>query len=73
MKTAKEAKVEMKRRGHSYRSAAQYVGRSYQWISDVLNGHKKSRPVIEEIYKLPTRVPPARKKETTETSKVVAA
>jgi len=53
-----EAKVELKRRGHSYRSAAPFIGRTYQWISDVLNGHKKSRPVIEAVFHLPQRTPP---------------
>ena len=55
MKTARQAKVEMKRRGYTYRSAEPYVGRSYQWICDVLNGRKVSRPVIEAIYQLPIR------------------
>jgi hypothetical protein len=53
--TPAAAKVELKKRGHSYRSAAPLVGRGYQWISQVLNGHSTSRPVLEEIYKLPIR------------------
>lgn len=53
--TPEAAKVELKKRGHSVRSAAPHVGRCYQWISLVLNGHAKSRPVLEAIYDLPVR------------------
>lgn len=53
--TPTTAKVEMKKRGHSCRSAARHVGRSYQWINQVLNGRVTSRPVLEEIFKLPVR------------------
>jgi hypothetical protein len=55
LNTAAAAKVELKRRGHSYRSAARHVGRSYQWICLVLNGQATSRPVIDAIFKLPVR------------------
>lgn len=55
MKTPAEAKVELKKRGHSYRSASPHIGRSYQWIADVLNGHKTSRPVLEAVWRLPAR------------------
>jgi len=53
--TPEAAKVELKRRGHSVRSAAPLIGKSFQWINHVLNGHEKSRPVLEAIYNLPTR------------------
>ena len=53
--TPAAAKVEIKKRGHSCRSAAPLVGRSYQWINQVLNGRVTSRPVLEEIFKLPVR------------------
>lgn len=53
-----EAKAEMKRRGHSYRSAALHTGHSYQWICIVLNGRDTSRPVLEAIYNLPPRTRP---------------
>lgn len=65
MKTAQQAKVELKLRGHSYRSASRHIGRSYQWISDVLNGHKASRPVIEAVFNLPERQRPTRKTNKT--------
>lgn len=52
------AKSEMKKRGHSCRSAAQAIGKSYPWVCDVLNGKKTSRPVLEAICRLPLRTPP---------------
>ena len=54
-RSPESAKVELKRRGHSYRSAALHIGRSYQWICQVLNGQVKSRPVLEAVFQLPTR------------------
>lgn len=59
--TPAEAKVELKKRGHSYRSAAPFVGRGYQWISEVLNGRGTSLPVLEAIYQLPVREKKGRK------------
>jgi lambda repressor-like predicted transcriptional regulator len=53
--TPAAAKVELKKRGHSCRSAAKEIGRSYQWINQVLNGHVTSRPVLEAIFDLPVR------------------
>ena len=53
--TPAAAKVELKKRGHSYRSAAPLIGRGYQWISEVLNERATSRPVLEAIYRLPIR------------------
>jgi hypothetical protein len=53
--SSEAAKRELKKRGHSYRSAAPIIGRSYQWISTVLNKKQASRPVLEAIYRLPIR------------------
>lgn len=53
--TLAAAKSELKKRGHSYRSAAPLIGRSYFWISQVLNGHETSRPVLDAIFTLPQR------------------
>lgn len=53
--TPATAKVELKKRGHSCRSASKEIGRSYQWICQVLNGHVTSRPVLEAIYGLSIR------------------
>lgn len=58
LNTPERAKVELKLRGHSYRSAAKQIGKSYQWICEVLNGHKKSRPVINAIFELSIRHKP---------------
>ena len=52
---AEHVKREMKRKGWSYRTAAPHVGRSYQWICDVLNGKKVSGPVLRGILALPPR------------------
>jgi lambda repressor-like predicted transcriptional regulator len=35
-------KVKLKNKGHSYRSAARELGITYQYLSDVLNGHHTS-------------------------------
>jgi lambda repressor-like predicted transcriptional regulator len=56
------AKVELKKRGHSYRSASREIGRSYQWICQVLNGKATSQPVLDEIFRLPVRI--KKEKET---------
>jgi lambda repressor-like predicted transcriptional regulator len=53
--TPAAAKVELKKRGHSCRSAAKHIGRSYQWINQVLNGRTTSRPVLRAIFDLPVR------------------
>ena len=53
--TPAAAKVELKKRGYTYRSAAPLVGRSYHWICQVVNGRTTSRPVLEAIYQLPVR------------------
>ena len=48
-------KAQMKKKGWSYRSAACEIGKSYQWICHVLNGHDKSQPVLRAIAALPRR------------------
>ena len=53
--TPAAAKVELKKRGHSCRSASKHIGRSYQWICNVLNGRVTSRPVLEAVFELPVR------------------
>ena len=53
--TPEAAKVELKKRGHTYRSAAPLVGRSYHWICQVLNRRATSQPVLDEIFRLPVR------------------
>ena len=47
------AKREMKRKGWSYRRAAQRIGKAHPWVHAVLNGKATSRPVIEAILSLP--------------------
>lgn len=49
------AKVELKKRGHTYRSAAPLIRRTYPWICQVLNGRVKSQPVLDAIFTLPIR------------------
>ena len=53
--TPAAAKVELKKRGYTYRSAAPLIGRSYHWICQVVNGRATSRPVINAIFQLPIR------------------
>ena len=53
--TPAAAKVELKNRGHSVRSASKEIGRSYQWICQVLNGQVTSKPVLQAVYRLPVR------------------
>lgn len=53
--TPAAAKVELKKRGYTYRSAAPVIGRSYHWICQVVNNRATSRPVLEEIFRLPIR------------------
>lgn len=53
--TPREAKRILRARGWTYRTAAPVVGRSYQWVCDVLNGRKVSRPVLQAVAALPNR------------------
>jgi hypothetical protein len=53
--TPAAAKVELKKRGYTYRSAAPLVGRSYHWICQVLNERAVSKPVLEAVFNLPPK------------------
>lgn len=48
-------KVELKRKGWSYRQAARELGITYQHLSYVLNGHRDSRRVTVPVLALPER------------------
>lgn len=43
--------------GWSYRSAAPVLGVSYQHLSQVLNGERQSRRLINAVLSLPHRTP----------------
>ena len=45
----------LKRRGWSYRTAAPFLGVTYQQISFVLNGHRQSISLLRRIHALPYR------------------
>lgn len=53
MFTRERAKRELKSKGWSYRRAAIALGRSYQHLSDVLNGHRHSRSLLAKVVALP--------------------
>ena len=55
-----QVKVELKRKGWSYRRAEKVIHRSYAWISHVLNGHNKSQPVLRALHALPDLRKPRR-------------
>jgi transcriptional regulator with XRE-family HTH domain len=55
MFTREHAKVTLKERGWTYRSAAQVLGITYQHLSYVLNGHRESRRVLAAIERIPER------------------
>lgn len=42
-------------RGWTYRAAAAECGVCYQHLSEVLNGHRKSRSLLRRIEELPAR------------------
>ena len=46
------AKACLREVGHTYRSAAGKLGRSYQHLSDVLNGKRESRTLINRVLAL---------------------
>ena len=48
-----DIKEELKTKGWSYRRAGKAIGKSYQWINLVLNGHEKSAPVLKLLHSLP--------------------
>ena len=55
MFTREQAKVTLKRKGWSYRTAAEVIGISYQHLSCVLNGQRESRRVLLAIARLPEK------------------
>lgn len=54
MFTREHAKVTLKARGWSYRSAAPVLRVSYQHLSEVLNGKRISRRLLTAIERMPT-------------------
>ena len=54
MFTVEQAKEKLKSGGWEYRKAAPVLGVTYQWLAQVVNGQKKSAPLIEAIEALPT-------------------
>jgi hypothetical protein len=55
-KTTKElrkAKQYLAEIGLSYRAAAPLAGVTYQYLSDVLNGHRTSQRLLNKIMSLP--------------------
>lgn len=56
MFTRERAKVTLKNRNWSYRTAAPEVGVSYQHLSEVLNGRRQSKRLLCRIMGLPERV-----------------
>lgn len=55
MFTREQAKVTLKDKGWSYRTAAPRLGVTYQHLCLVLNGQRASKRVLTEINKLPAR------------------
>lgn len=55
MFTREQVKVTLKSRGWSYRHAANHLDRSYQHVSDVLNGHRISTTLLRKLAELPQR------------------
>jgi lambda repressor-like predicted transcriptional regulator len=51
----RRARHELRERGWTYRTAAAECGVCYQHLSEVLNGHRKSRRLLGLIAKLPKR------------------
>ncbi len=47
-----EAKEHLSSHGWSYRAAARQLGVSTQWLNDVLNGWRISRPLERRILRL---------------------
>jgi hypothetical protein len=59
MFTRESAKRSLKSKGWKYRTAAPYLGVTYQHLSEVLNGKRQSRRLISAIQDLP----PTKEKE----------
>jgi len=55
MFTREQAKVTLKDKGWSYRTAAPRLGVTYQHLSLVLNGQRSSNRVLNKIGQLPNR------------------
>lgn len=53
--TPSQAKVLMKERGHSYRSAAKFLGVHFTHLDRVLQGHRESKTLMAKISNLPIR------------------
>lgn len=53
------AKSELKKRGHSYKSAGEVLGVHLQRVYKVLNGRETSARILEGIFTLPVREPKA--------------
>ncbi len=51
----KHAKRLLRQKGWSYRSAAKQFGVCYQHLSDVLNGRRESRRLLNAIADIPQR------------------
>jgi hypothetical protein len=49
----RDAKQHLKDAGLSYRTAAPKLGITYQHLNLVLNGHRQSRRVLQQIMSLP--------------------
>ena len=53
---AARAKSHLREIGMTYRAAALELGRSYQHLSDVLNGKRESRALIARVLALKPRI-----------------
>ena len=52
MITREQAKAILKKRGWTYRTAAPRLGVCFQHLSEVLNGHRQSKRLLEKIQQL---------------------
>ncbi len=55
MLTREHAKVTLKEKGWTYRTAATVLGVTFQHLSYVLNGHRASRRILTAIEAMPER------------------
>jgi hypothetical protein len=55
MLTRQQAKNTLKMRGHSYRSAAEALGRNYRHVAAVLSGERESKSLLAMIAEIPAR------------------
>lgn len=49
-------KDRLKKKGWTYRTAAQYLGVGFTYLSDVLNGHRSSIRLCKRIGQMPDAV-----------------